>query len=96
MLGLKLNHVSKRGYCRLSDDQLQALEDLTHLPLDKMAAILSDDIFKCIFLNENDRITIQNSLQFVPDGPIDNNLALVLDNGLAPARRQGIIWTNDG
>ena len=25
---------------------------LTHLPLDKMAAILADDIFKCIFLNE--------------------------------------------
>ena len=32
---------------------------LTHLPLDKMAAILADDIFKCIFLNENDRIQIQ-------------------------------------
>ena len=29
---------------------------LTHLPLDKMAAILADDIFKCFFLNENDRI----------------------------------------
>ena len=26
---------------------------LTHLPLDKMAAILADDIFKCICLNEN-------------------------------------------
>ena len=26
---------------------------LTHLPLDKMAAVLADDIFKCIFLNEN-------------------------------------------
>ena len=24
---------------------------LTHLPLDKMAAILADNIFKCIFLN---------------------------------------------
>ena len=31
---------------------------LTHLPLDKMAAILADDIFKCIFLNESDKITI--------------------------------------
>ena len=31
---------------------------LTHLPLDKMAAILAD-IFKCILLNENDRIPIQ-------------------------------------
>ena len=27
---------------------------LTHLPLDKMAAVLADNIFKCIFLNEGD------------------------------------------
>ena len=26
---------------------------LTDLPLYKMAAILADDIFKCIFVNEN-------------------------------------------
>ena len=31
---------------------------LNHLPLNKMAANLSD-IFECIFLNENDRILIQ-------------------------------------
>ena len=42
-----------------------------------MDAILADEIFKCIFLNENDRIPIKISLKFVPDGPIDNNLALV-------------------
>ena len=42
-----------------------------------MAAILADDIFKYIFLNENDRILIQFSLKFVPDAPIDNNPALV-------------------
>ena len=28
---------------------------LTHLPLDKMADTLADDIFKCIFLNEKDK-----------------------------------------
>ena len=50
---------------------------LTHLPLDKMAAILADDIFKCIFLNENDIIPIQISLKFVPRSPIDNKPALV-------------------
>ena len=51
---------------------------LTHLRLDKMAAILADDIFKSIFLNENDRIPIQISLKFVvPRGPIDNKPALV-------------------
>ena len=44
-----------------------------------MAAILADDNFKCIFLNERLRtlIQIQISLKFVPQGPIDNNPALV-------------------
>ena len=46
-------------------------------PRDKMAAILSDDIFNCIFVYENDRILIQVSLKFVPTSPIDNNPALV-------------------
>ena len=40
-----------------------------------MAAIMADDIFKYIFLNENDRIPIQLSLKFVTDGPIYNNPA---------------------
>ena len=42
-----------------------------------MAANLADDIFNCIFLNENDRIPIQISLKFVPRSPIDNKPALV-------------------
>ena len=42
-----------------------------------MAAILVDDIFKCIFLNENDRIQIEISLKFFPKSPIDNKPALV-------------------
>ena len=45
--------------------------------MDKMAAILVDDILKCIFLNENDRIRIQISLKFVSRSPIDNKPALV-------------------
>ena len=45
---------------------------LTHLPLDNMAAIWADDIFKCIFVNTNYRIPIQFSLKFVPRSPIDN------------------------
>ena len=36
-----------------------------------------DDIFKCIFLNENVWTSIQISLKFVPKGPIDNIPALV-------------------
>ena len=42
-----------------------------------MAAILADDIFKCIFVNEKDKIAIQISLKLVPRGPIENKPALV-------------------
>ena len=42
-----------------------------------MAAILADDIFNCIFVNENDRIPIQISLKDVPMSPFNNNPALV-------------------
>ena len=50
---------------------------LTHLLLDKMAVILADNIFNCIFLNENDKIPIKISLKNVPRSPIDNKSALV-------------------
>ena len=55
----------------------QVIDIFTRFPLDKMAAILADDIFKCIFLNENDRIRIQISLKFVARSPIDHKPALV-------------------
>ena len=42
-----------------------------------MAAILADDIFKCIFLNENVLISIKISLKFVPKGQFSNIPALV-------------------
>ena len=42
-----------------------------------MAAILADEIFNCIFWNENDKIPIQISLKLVPRSPIDNKSALV-------------------
>ena len=38
---------------------------------------LADDIFKCIFVNENVWIPIKISLKFVPKGPINNIPALV-------------------
>ena len=53
------------------------VRELTHLSLNKMAAILAYDIFKCIFLNENDRIPIQIALKFVPRSVIDNKTAFV-------------------
>ena len=42
-----------------------------------MAAILADNIFKCIFLNEKFCILIRISLEFAPKGLIGNNPALV-------------------
>ena len=42
-----------------------------------MDTILASDKFKCIFLNENDRILILISLKFVPRSSIDNKPALV-------------------
>ena len=36
----------------------------------------SDDILKCIFLDENEWIAIKISLNFVPGGPINNIPAL--------------------
>ena len=42
-----------------------------------MAAILADDIFNCIFLNENNIISIQITLKYVPMSPIDNKPELV-------------------
>ena len=37
----------------------------------------TDDIFKCLFVNENIWISIKISLQFVPKGPMNNIPALV-------------------
>ena len=54
-----------------------------------MATILTDDIFKPIFLNENLKITIQISLKLVLRSPIDNKPALV-----QVMAWQAIIWTN--
>ena len=51
---------------------------LTHLTLNKMATILADNIFKCILLDENDRILIKISLKFVCRSSIDNKAALGL------------------
>ena len=41
-----------------------------------MAAILTDDIFKCIFLNEVYKIPIQIAMKLVPRSPIGNKPAL--------------------
>ena len=54
----------------------------------------ADDVFKCIFVNENVCILITNSLKFVQ---LTINIpALVQLSGLLPIRRQAIIWTIGG
>ena len=50
--------------------------ELTHWGRDKWRHF-ADDIFKCIFLNENVWIPIKMSLKFVPKGPINNISAMV-------------------
>ena len=55
-----------------------------------------DDVFKCIFLNENIWISLKISLKFIPKVRINNIPAFGSDNGLTPTRRQAIIWTNGG
>ena len=67
---LKMSSAKWRPFCI-------GLNVLTHFPLNKMVASLTDNIFKCIFLNENHIIPIQISLKFIPRSPIDNKPALV-------------------
>ena len=46
-------------------------------------------------MNENVWFSIKIPLKIVSKGSI-NNFSFGSDNGLAPRRRQAIIWTNDG
>ena len=55
---------------------------------DKMAAILADDIFKWIFLNDNDRFKFYWNLFLGVQLTINDP-----GNALAPNRWQAIIWT---
>ena len=66
------------GYRSGNYDPNFKCESLTHLPPDEVATILADDNFKCIFVNENGRITIWILLKYVPRILRNNKLALVL------------------
>ena len=65
-----MRHRYNAGLCNIEYASETHLELIS--PLDKMATILADDIFKCIFLNEKVRILIKISRGFVPNGLIDN------------------------
>ena len=62
--------------CRKWNEML-GFKPLNTLRPGKIAATLSDDIFKCISLNENCWISNKISLRHVPQGLIDNMAALV-------------------
>ena len=74
---------------RAATDRQLTFEEIakeTRLPVEEVVNTLRprqngrhfpDDIFKCIFLNENGRVSIKISLKFVPKVPINNIPALV-------------------
>ena len=56
--------------------------------------LLTNDIFKCIFLNENVWILLEISLKYVPNVQINNSPSLV--QIMAWHRPGNQWWTNDG
>ena len=78
--------VRQKALGKISDNSLRPKQNWRHF---------ADNSIKCIFLNKNRWIPIKMSPKFVPSGPI-KTIPEESDNGLAPSRRQAIIWTNDG
>ena len=64
---------------------------LSHFPLDKMATISQ---FKGIFFFEKIWISNKNFMEIFSLGSNWQYVSIGSDNGLAPSRRQAIIWTN--
>ena len=52
--------------------------------------------FQMDFVNENEWISIKHFAEVSSWGLKKQYSIIGLDNGLAPSRRQAIIWTNDG
>ena len=69
------HHLLQRG--RYGMFLLNVGQNLNTLMPGQNGRHLADDIFKCIFLNENVWIQIQISLKFVHDSPINNIPALI-------------------
>ena len=72
--------------CCITNELYWSVHLLTHLSPEKMAAIFTD-IFKCVFLEWKCSLFLRFELTIFSTGS---------DNGLAPTRRQAIIWTSDG
>ena len=56
---------------------LLTLVTVQHIEAETNGRHFPDDIFKCIFLNENVSISIKISLKFIPKGQINNIPVLV-------------------
>ena len=67
------NHHLVQGIC--GNDYIDSLINTLRQRQD--GRHFADDIFKCIFLNENAWILIKISLKFIPKGPINNIPSLV-------------------
>ena len=63
--------------CHRMIDKIRSIGKINTLRPKQNGCHLPDNIFKCIFLNENVWILIKISLEFVPKGPINNIPALV-------------------
>ena len=61
----------------LNNSQTQIIDTLNTLSPSQNVRHFADDIFKCIFLNDDVWIPITFSLKFVPKGPTNNIPALV-------------------
>ena len=60
-----------------TNSQKKSINSFNTLRLRQNGCHFPDDIFKCIFLNENVWISIKISVKFVPMDPINNIPALV-------------------
>ena len=77
----------KQNGPKSKDEHIEAGKNGRHFP---------DDIFQCIFLNEDIGISIKFFTEVCSQGSNWQYPSIGSVNGLAPSRRQAIIWTNDG
>ena len=79
-----------RNFCSgLAKPQLR---DINSLALSQNGQRFADDIFKCIFFNENVHMLIK--FEVCSYGSNWQIISIGLNKGLAPLRRQAIIWNN--
>ena len=71
---LDIKKGSKRNFVQIDR---KIISNNKHIKAETNGRHFPDDIFKCIFLNENVLISIKSSLKFVPNGQINNIPALV-------------------